>query len=121
MRLPANAHPKSHPGHSRAVAPEAGYHITSDGQQIKSGPASPFHVGPDTVIILSNPHNHPDRMPRRAIDHMRQHGKLPDELTKKATNQHPGHVVKQLANAAHRELPGGAAPPPTNALPMAGI
>lgn len=126
MKLAPKPHPRTTPLHARAYAPEAGYHVDSKGERQKSGPHNPAHIGPDTVLILSNHDHSPDRMPMRAHEHMTKFGKLPHEVTRRSATQHPGDLVQKMGNMAHKELPMGGdmlpqqAPMPMPQLPMAG-
>jgi hypothetical protein len=110
---PARGHAAPH--HARAVAPEMGHAVDSKGNRFKFGPHNPATVGPDTILILHG------RPPQRAHQHYAQHGgTLPPEVMKHAANQHPGTIVQQLANAAHKELPTHNQKS-KGALPMGGM
>jgi hypothetical protein len=117
MPLQSRPAPKSHaaPHHAKAIAPEMGHAIDSKGNRFQFGPHAPAHVGPDTIVILHG------RPPMRAHQHYKESGgKLPPEVMKHVANQHPGTIVQQLANAAHKELPTHNQKS-KGALPMGGM
>jgi hypothetical protein len=109
------AQSQARPHHARAIAPDHGIAVDSKGQRYNFGAHNPASVGPDTIIILHG------RPPQRAHEHYKQSGgNLPPEVMRHVAPQHrhPGEIVRQLANAAHKELPTHNQ---KGALPMGGV